>query len=130
MNASRLQKKLAPVPPEVRAAVMAGKRHKKQFAPLMLEQVAKMTRAYRATLVERRKPGRKPFPQTVKVAGMIMQGMSWMEVYEELGYRSLDKYERTYQQRSLRRVVEAYMKRHGLKRPRRNGVPPKSRRLK
>ena len=130
MTASRLQKKLSPVPPEVRAAVQAGARHKKQYAPLTLAQVDKMARAYRAALVERRKPGRKPLPQTVKLADEIMRGVSWAEVYKELGYHRLDKYERTYQQRRLRRVVEGYMKRHGLKRPRRNAPPVKSRRRK
>jgi hypothetical protein len=128
MTTSRRQKKLPPVPPEVRAAVLAGKRHKKRCAPLTLEQVDKMTRAYRAALVERRAPGRKPFLQTVKVVGMIMAGLSWQQVYEEVGCHSSDKYERAYQQRRLRRGVEAYMKRHGLKRPRRNGPPVKSRR--
>lgn len=106
--------KRKPLAPEIQAAVNAGAQHKKRFGPPNSEQAKAMARAYKAALVPRRKPGRRPNELTVRVAQQRMQGVSWCEIFEPLGFQALDKYERTCRKDSLRRVVRAFMARNGM----------------
>jgi len=62
MTASR-QHKRPPLPPELKAAVKAGTKHKKQFSPLTPEQVTKMVRAYRAAWWSGGSQGESLFPR-------------------------------------------------------------------
>lgn len=111
---SQVRSKRAPLSPQIRAAVSAAADHKKLFGPLSREQAKAMVQAYKATLMPRRKPGRKPSERTVQGARLRSQGVDWPEVYKQLGYHFSDKYERTYETNSLRRRVRAYMDRHGM----------------
>ena len=106
--------KRPPVAAEIQSAVLAAVHHKREFAPLPREQVDLMTRAYRATLTERRRPGRKPGEQTLKVSKMLRDGLTWADVFRRLGYNELDKYERTCRKDQLRKVVNAYLRRNGF----------------
>ena len=107
--------KRPPVAAEIQSALLSAAHHTRKFAPLTREQVDLMARAYRATLTERRRAGRKPGELTLKVAKMLRDGLRWADVFRRLGYNELDKYERTYKKDQLRKVVNAYLRRNGLK---------------
>jgi len=101
-----------------RAVTRSAGGHRDKYRPDR-QTAERMAKAYRAALIPRRKPGRKPDSATETAAGMRMRGDPWCEVYSAVvpGWRRMDKHERAYDGARLRRNVKGYLRRRGLKSP-------------
>jgi hypothetical protein len=117
----------------VLAAIRAAAAHRRTHRPDRAE-AERMSKAYRATLIPRKKPGTKPQPETVQAAELYRTGVAeagagnqpvtqqflckpWEGIKREVipGFDMLNKYERKCRGDELRRNVKAYLKRRGVK---------------
>ncbi len=78
-----------------------------------------LARVLRASLIPRRKPGRKPTRSVLTAVRMRADGVGWPEIYKGLidGFAELHPCERIHQTRKLRRATAAFLKRRGKRNP-------------
>jgi len=75
----------------------------------------RLARLFRASLVPRRKPGRKPTDRVLTALKMRGEKLPWSDVYRAVipGYAELHPCDRIHLSRNLRRAVAAFLKRRG-----------------
>lgn len=104
------------LPPDLaRAVTRFAKRLRLKHAPIDRRTAEQLARLLRATLIPRRKPGRKPTRRVLTAVRMRSKNIPWPRVYHAVidGFANLLFYERIYQSRKLRRAVAAFLKRRG-----------------
>ena len=92
---------------------------RKRYGPVDRDTADRMTRIFRAAVMPRKPPGRKPSKEVLTAVDMLLQNRPWVEIYPEAidGYSEMPFHMRNYRSYKLRRAVAAYMKRRGIKRP-------------
>ena len=82
----------------------------------------RIARLFRASITPRSSRGRRPTEVVVIAARLLQQRVLWSEIYVEVIplFEDMHKYEREYHTRQLRRNVNRFLKRRGIRSP----VPP------
>ncbi len=99
-------------PDLVRAVTRFAKRLRARHA-IDRRTAEQFARVLRATLIPRRKPGRKPTRRVLTAVRIRADGVAWPEIYKTLidGFAALHPCDRIHQTRKLRRAVAAFLKR-------------------
>ena len=89
------------------------------YGPIDRHTGERMARTFRATIVPRKAPGRRPSTEVITAVEMLLQNKPWPQIYPEAinGYSDMPFHLRSYRSYNLRRASAAYMKRRGIKRP-------------
>jgi len=89
---------------------------RRQLGEMDRIEADRIARCFRAMLLPRKPPGRKPSSEVLIATGMRMKGEPWKEIYPHAlaNYARMPFYERNYRCFNLRRAAAAYMKRQRL----------------
>lgn len=90
---------------------------RRQWGPIDSAAADRLTRCFRAMLLPRRPPGRKPSREVALATTLRRQGLQWRDIYPKalVGYASMPFYERNCRCYNLRRAVAARLKRQQLR---------------
>ena len=90
---------------------------RRECGPIDRDAADRMARCFRAMLLPRRPPGRKPSREVAVAASLRRRGVQWRAIYPKAlaGYASMPFYERSYRCYNLRRAVAACLKRQRLR---------------
>jgi len=131
----RRGKRTEPMDPAIRAVIRAARNHRRRYEPDRAEAEA-MAKAYRATLIPRKKSGIDANPGTTKGAKIYVQAMDefcrqrpgttweryrdstvWPDIYRATipGFGEMDLADRQYYSTRMRNNVKGLLRRRGVK---------------
>jgi hypothetical protein len=90
---------------------------RRRCGPIDRAAADRLTRCFRAMLLPRRRPGRKPSQQVALATNLRREGVQWPAIYPKAlaGYASMPFFERNCRCYNLRRAVAARLKRQQLR---------------
>ena len=90
---------------------------RRRSGPIDRAAADRLTRCFRAMLLPRRPPGRKPSRQVALATDLRREGVQWRHIYPRavVGYASMPFYERNWRCYNLRRAVAARLRRQQLR---------------
>jgi len=90
---------------------------RRECGPIDRVAADRMTRCFRAMLLPRRPPGRKPSREVAIAVSLRRKGVQWRAIYPKafMNYTGMAFFERNYRCYNLRRAVAACLKRQRLR---------------